>query len=83
MVDAKLGVMDALRWDVDFTFAMEGIDFDEHGGICALETNMGKKGQLSRFPQHWPMLSKQKEVVLKDNKISNSASYLCSRSGGM
>lgn len=50
MVDAKLGVMDTLRWDVHFTFAMEGIDFDEHGGICALETNTGKKGELSRFP---------------------------------
>lgn len=50
MVDAKLGVMNTLRWDVDFTFAMEGIDFYEHGGICALETNTGKKGQLSRFP---------------------------------
>lgn len=50
MVDAKLGVMDTLRWDVDFTFAMEGIDFDEHGGFCALETNKGKKGRLSRFP---------------------------------
>lgn len=50
MVDAKLGVMVTLRWDVDFTFSMEGIDFDEHGGICALETNTGKKGQLSRFP---------------------------------
>lgn len=50
MVDAKLGVMNAPRWDVDVTFAMEGVDFDKHGGICALETNTGKKGQLSRFP---------------------------------
>ena len=50
MIDAKLGVMDTFRWDVDFTFAMEGIDFDEHGGLCALETNTGEKRQLSRFP---------------------------------
>lgn len=48
MVDAKLGIMNTLRWDVDFTFTMEGIDFDKHGGICALETNIGKKGWLSR-----------------------------------
>lgn len=50
MIDAKLGVMNASRWDVDFTFTMEGIDFDKHGSFCALETNTGKKGQVSRFP---------------------------------
>lgn len=48
MVNAKLGVMVTLRWDIDSTFSMEGIDFDKHGGICALETNTGGKGQLSR-----------------------------------
>jgi len=41
--------MVTLRWDIDSTFSMEGIDFDKHGGICALETNRGGKGQLSRF----------------------------------
>lgn len=50
MVDAKFGVMDTPRWDVDFTFTMEGIDFDKHGSFCALEANTGKKGQVSRFP---------------------------------
>lgn len=42
MVNAKLGVMVTLRWDIDSAFSMEGIDFDKHGGICALETNTEK-----------------------------------------
>lgn len=49
VVDAKLGIMNILRWDVNFTFTMEGIDFDKHGGICALEVNIGTKGWLSRL----------------------------------